>query len=83
MGPTLDGKRADHRHREALYIGCAGWSLPPELRTRPVGRSVLARYAELFNAVEINSTHYDHHRSKTFEKWAADAPEHFCFAVKM
>lgn len=43
----------------------------------------MARYGEVFNAVEINSTHYKHHRSKTFAKWGSLVPAHFRFAVKM
>ncbi len=65
------------------HIGLAGWSLPSDLRVRTAGRSALARYAELFNAVEVNSTHYKFHLSKTFARWAADVPAGFRFAVKM
>ncbi len=46
-----------------IYIGTAGWSLPKAVAPRFVGQgSVLERYAEKFNAVEINSSFYRPHR---------------------
>ena len=64
-------------------MGIAGWALPLELRVREVGSPALARYGELFNAVEINSTHYKFHQPKTFAKWCTLVPLDFRFAVKM
>lgn len=61
------------------YIGTAGWSIPPnstETGTR------LARYSSTLPCVEINSTFYRAHRPKTWQKWAAETPEHFRFAIK-
>jgi len=66
-----------------IRIGTAGWSLPAEVRERfPPGDSLLARYAQLFNAVEINSAFYRPHQRKTYERWAASTPPAFRFAVK-
>lgn len=65
-----------------LHIGTAGWQLPKDLPTRMEG-STLERYAEHFNAVEVNSTHYKHHMQRTFQRWAASVPTDFRFAVKM
>lgn len=67
----------------SLHLGLAGWALPPDLRVRDAGTPALARYGELFNAVEINSTHYKFHQPKTFAKWCTLVPAHFRFAVKM
>jgi len=69
--------------RPAPCIGTASWALPPDLRNDRVGSSGLARYAELFNAVEINSTHYKYHLERTFIRWRNDVPAAFRFAVKM
>lgn len=66
-----------------VHLGIAGWALPPELRVREAGSPALARYGELFNAVEINSTHYNYHQPKTFAKWCTLVPAQFRFAVKM
>ena len=42
-----------------IYIGTAGWSIPrPEQRRFPAGESLLARYAKVLPAVEVNSTYY-------------------------
>ena len=47
------------------------------------GDSALARYATLFDAVEINSTFHRPHQAKTFERWAASVPARFGFALKL
>jgi uncharacterized protein YecE (DUF72 family) len=49
----------------------------------PRGESHLARYAQVFPAVEINSTFYRTHRAATFERWAASVPGKFRFSVKL
>src|ERR1044072_2164976 len=67
-----------------IYIGTAGWSIPrPQQRRFPAGDSLLARYAKVLPAVEINSTFYRPHQAKTFERWAASVPRGFRFAVKL
>jgi uncharacterized protein YecE (DUF72 family) len=66
------------------YIGTAGWSLArDQQRHFPAGDSHLARYAQVFPAVEINSTFYRPHRAATFERWAATVPRSFRFSVKL
>jgi uncharacterized protein YecE (DUF72 family) len=67
-----------------IYIGTAGWSIPrAEQRRFPKGESLLARYSQVFPAVEINSTFYRPHRAATFERWAASVPRAFRFSVKI
>ena len=67
-----------------LRIGCAGWSLPrvswPDF---PAEGSHLARYAQRFDVVEINSSFYKPHRRETYERWAASTPINFRFAAKL
>ena len=66
-----------------IRIGCAGWAVPKELaHVFPAVGSHLERYAERFNAVEINSSFYRPHRRTTYERWAAAVPHGFAFAVK-
>ena len=66
------------------YVGTAGWSIPRLNQTRfPPGDSLLARYAKVLPAVEINSTFYRPHRASTFERWAASVPRAFRFSVKV
>ena len=68
----------------ALYIGCAGWSIPVALADHfPDGESHLERYARRFNGVEINSSFYRPHRPATWRRWATSVPASFRFAVKM
>jgi uncharacterized protein YecE (DUF72 family) len=65
-------------------IATAGWSLPRALADRfPAGGSVLERYAQVFDAVEINSTFYRPHRPATLERWADTVPTGFRFSVKV
>ena len=67
-----------------IRIGTAGWSIPRDVAERfAAGQSALARYAAVFDSVEINSSFYRPHRSATYARWAASVPEHFRFAVKL
>jgi uncharacterized protein YecE (DUF72 family) len=64
-------------------IGTSGWGNPPTERPRrATGETHLAHYAELFNAVEINSSFYRPHRRETYRRWAAATPPGFRFSVK-
>jgi uncharacterized protein YecE (DUF72 family) len=75
--PTLKNLRS-------IYIGTSGWSISKHLApgSRP-GASSLERYAEYFNAVEINSTFYRLPRRTTVERWRDASPDGFRFAVKV
>jgi uncharacterized protein YecE (DUF72 family) len=65
-------------------IGCAGWSLPrASWPAFPAEGSHLARYAQRFDAVEIDTSFHRPHRRETYERWAASTPEGFRFAVKL
>jgi uncharacterized protein YecE (DUF72 family) len=66
-----------------VRIGCAGWAIrKAHTALFPTSGSHLARYAQRFNAVEINSSFYRPHRRSTYERWAAAVPNDFAFAVK-
>lgn len=65
-------------------IATAAWSIPrPAAAAFPEEGSGLARYASVFNGVEVNSTFYRRHKTSTFERWAGTTPEGFRFAVKL
>lgn len=65
-------------------IGTAGWSISAELSARFAGGgSSLARYASVFNGVEVNSSFYRRHRPSTWQTWHDAVPDQFRFAVKM
>lgn len=65
-------------------MGVAGWSVPKPLRRPECGdKTLLEQYAEIFRAVEINSSFYRRHRLATYERWSASVPDDFRFAVKI
>lgn len=67
-----------------VRIGCAGWSLPKDSWPQfPDTGTHLQRYAQRFNAVEINSSFYRPHQPATYERWAAAVPAGFRFSVKL
>jgi uncharacterized protein YecE (DUF72 family) len=49
----------------------------------PAEGSHLERYAQRFDAVEIDTSFYRPHRRETYERWAASTPAGFRFAVKL
>lgn len=69
-----------------VYIGTSGWNYdhwkgifyPKELPTS----GWLAHYAHYFDSVEINYSFYRLPERADFEKWRAETPEDFTFAVK-
>ena len=79
MAPT-------ERKRNAVRIGCSGWVYPHwRGRLYPKGlaqRRWLARYAEEFDTVEVNSTFYRLASPAAVETWVEQTPEDFTFAVK-
>lgn len=65
-------------------VGCAGWSLPRALWPAFAAEgSHLERYAQRFDAVEIDTSFHRPHRRETYERWAASTPAGFRFAVKL
>lgn len=70
--------------KPVLRVGCAGWSVPAlPAHVRTPARSRLQRYADQFDAVEINSSFYRLHRHATYARWAQSVPEDFRFSAKM
>jgi len=68
----------------ARLIGCAGWSIHKDAAAAfPVEGSHLERYAQVFPAVEINSSFYRPHKPETYARWADSVPDDFRFSVKL
>jgi uncharacterized protein YecE (DUF72 family) len=71
---------------DRIRVGCSGWQYkhwrgdfyPAEL---PTSRW-FDRYARIFDTVEINNSFYRWPPAETFEKWRAQAPPSFVYAVK-
>ena len=57
--------------------------MPADRSGFPAEGTHLARYAEVFNAVEVNSSFYRSHRRATYARWAAEVPRDFRFSVKV
>lgn len=73
----------------SVHVGCCGWSYLVErefsARIKRQYASKLQAYAQLFNAVEINSTFYRLPRLSTAQKWRSEADavnKSFEFTVK-
>lgn len=67
-----------------MHIGTAGWSLPRDVADAFPGTGQhLERYARVFNCTEINSSFHRHHARRVYERWAAQTPPGFRFAVKL
>jgi uncharacterized protein YecE (DUF72 family) len=69
-----------------VRIGCSGWNYP-HWRDLVYSKGVptrrwLARYAELFDTVEVNTTFYRLPRRESVATWVAETPPGFLFAVK-
>ena len=65
-------------------VGTAGWSIPSGYADAFPGPGThLARYAERFGAVEINSSFHRPHGRSTYARWAGMVPTGFRFAVKV
>ena len=71
----------------AVHIGCSGWNYADwRERFYPKGlppKRWLARYAEVFDTVEINNTFYRLPTISAVQGWVDQTPPHFAFALKM
>ena len=69
-----------------IHIGCSGWVYPSWRGVLyPPGlaqRHWLARYAQTFDTVEVNSTFYRLASPPAVERWVEATPPHFRFTVK-
>ena len=71
---------------ERIRIGCSGWNYKHWRGIfYPQGlpqRRWFEFYAAHFDTVEINNSFYRLPKAETFDKWRAQAPAGFCYAVK-
>ena len=69
-----------------IHIGTSGWNykhwLGPFYPQKFPAKNMLAFYAEHFDTVEINATHYHLPDFKSFETWRETVPKNFVFSVK-
>jgi uncharacterized protein YecE (DUF72 family) len=73
--------------RDQIRVGCSGWDYPdwkgPVYPSDVPKAQWFATYAKLFDTVEINNTFYRLPERGTVERWAAQAPPNFVYAVKL
>lgn len=70
-----------------LYVGCTGWSMkewlgwvyPKNAKTK----EYLKYYAEQFNTIELNTTHYRIPTFETIQKWHTESTADFKFCPKI
>ncbi|WP_026999206.1 DUF72 domain-containing protein [Eisenibacter elegans] len=70
-----------------IWIGCPIWAQPAWLgqwypKTTPK-TAFLQAYAQQFNTIELNSTHYHLPTFGTLERWVMQTPENFRFYAKV
>jgi len=69
-----------------IRIGCSGWNYATWRETfYPKGLGAprwLEHYASVFDTVEVNTTFYRLVKRESVERWVAQTPPDFCFAVK-
>lgn len=69
------------------FLGCPSWSEPAWRGSLyPAGlssRAFLARYCQVFNTVEGNTTFYARPSPETVQQWAQRMPAHFRFCAKL
>ena len=67
------------------YIGTSGWNYK-SWRNSFYGDTPQKQWlrfcAERFTSIEVNGTFYRLHPQSTFEKWGAETPDGFAFAIK-
>ena len=75
-----------HNRRQQVRIGCSGWQYKHwrnDFYPAGVPQSQwFARYASVFDTVEINNSFYRLPSADTFAKWRDQAPSRFLYAVK-
>jgi uncharacterized protein YecE (DUF72 family) len=68
-------------------VGCSGWVYPDwrgvVYPADAPNSSWFASYAARFDTVELNRTFYRLPQASTVERWERQAPESFCYAVKV
>ncbi len=73
--------------RGQARVGCSGWSYKDwrgiVYPADAPARTWFSIYAQRFDTVEINNTFYRLPAETTVDGWAAQAPEGFCYAVKV
>ncbi|MCU1482780.1 MAG: hypothetical protein JWQ19_3566 [Subtercola sp.] len=90
MAADLSNDTSDHTDAGTSsarsFVGISGWRYPPWRSTfYPKGLTQaheLEYAAERLDSIEINGTFYSLQRPSSFQRWRAETPDDFVFAVK-
>ncbi|HEY5107385.1 MAG TPA: DUF72 domain-containing protein [Caulobacteraceae bacterium] len=78
------GERLTLETPARVRVGTAGWAIPrAAAEAFATEGATLSRYAQVFNAVEINSTFRKVHRPDTLRRWVGLVPSDFEFSLKL
>ena len=84
--PGVSARPSAHLGRRELRIGISGWNYKPWRGVFYPPKHPQKRELEFasraLNTIEINGTFYSLQRPSSFQKWYAETPEDFLFAVK-
>jgi uncharacterized protein YecE (DUF72 family) len=84
--PSATSRRSSPSSERPVRVGCSGWNYDDwrgRLYPEGLARSRwLARYAELFETVEVNSTFYRLASRDAVARWVDQTPDGFTFAAK-
>jgi uncharacterized protein YecE (DUF72 family) len=84
--PAARGRTSAARGLQAVHVGCSGWNYQSwRDQIYPKGLPAtrwLDRYAQRFDTVEVNTTFYRLIAQGAVERWLAQTPDRFAFAVK-
>ncbi|MEM9889014.1 MAG: DUF72 domain-containing protein [Bacteroidota bacterium] len=78
---------ARSKNAAKFYIGCTGWSMKEWVgNVYPVktkSADFLKYYAQQFNTIELNTTHYRIPNAAMIQKWLEQTPDDFRFCPKI
>src|ERR687895_17790 len=84
--PSATSRRSSPSSARPVRVGCSGWQYRDwRGRLYPEGLATtrwLARYAEEFDTVEVNSTFYRLASRDAVARWVEETPPGFVFAAK-
>jgi uncharacterized protein YecE (DUF72 family) len=70
-----------------IFVGCTGWGMPQwvgdvyPMRAKP--KDFLRHYAQQFNTIELNTTHYRIPNTETIRTWFRETTDDFKFCPKI
>jgi len=84
---NIEVLKTNNEYQTTIYVGCTGWSMkewvgkvyPPKTKTK----DYLKHYAQQFNTIELNTTHYRIPDLQTIEKWKTESADDFRFCPKI